>query len=277
LKPDEVRRAADVTFYAPLKWKESRRIMVCSLSDFFIEEADEWREEVWDIITRCGGAQYIIGANYPKHIFIIPTKRPERMIECIYNGHTGLDRYGYSPNVWFLVSVENQEMADKRIPELLKLREYGNWPVLGLSVEPYLSEIDIKYYLNGGPEQDGHGNWIQTFQPLSWVICGGESGTNARPCHPGWVRSLRDQCVEVGVPFFFKQWGEYCTPNQMSLDSFNQWKDSILMPLNDKPLDKPMRIGKKAAGCLLDGREWREYPKWLAGNQRVGRTSHNIR
>ena len=182
LKQGEVRCAADVTFYAPLKWKKQRKIMVCSISDFFHESADEWRKETLDIMSSVFTQQ---------QIFIIPTKRTERIIDCLYKkkGYY-LSGGEWLSNVWFLASVENQEMADKRIPELLKLRKYGDWPVLGLSVEPFLSEIDLKNYLHCG---------------ISWCICGCESGSHARSCNTDWVRSLLDQCREANIPVWVKQ------------------------------------------------------------------------
>jgi len=78
-----------------------------------------------------------------------------------------------------------------------------------------------------------------SYNGIDWVVCGGESGPGARPMHPDWARSVRDQCVAAGVPFFFKQWGEWA-------------------PFGD--LNAMRRTGKKAAGRLLDGREWNEYP-----------------
>lgn len=178
--PNVVQWAADATFYAPLKWKEPRRIMVCSLSDFFHEAADEWREKAF----------FEVMLMAPQHTYIIPTKRTNRLLEVL-NDQLGLVE---SKNIWILASVENQEAADKRIPELLKLREYGYWPVLGLSVEPILEEIHIEDYLF--PERkDG----------IDWVIVGAESGTKRRPCAMDWVRSLRDQCHTACVPIWIKQ------------------------------------------------------------------------
>jgi len=84
---------------------------------------------------------------------------------------------------------------------------------------------------------------------LDWVIAGGESGPNARPSHPDWFRSLRDQCVDAGVPFFFKQWGEYLPDTQ---------NPKISGPSKDW---QGIRVGKKAAGHLLDGQEWRQVPE----------------
>jgi len=244
LKPGEVRRAKDETFYAPLKWKEPKRIMVCSLSDFFHPGADSARYETLRIMNSCAC-----------HTFIIVTKHSERLVNVLYeyNGRY----YGFgdsSPYIWFLATVENQEMADKRIPELLELRKYGKWPVLGVSVEPMLGEIDITDYLQ--PE------WVDDPKRkpsrLDWVICGGESGPNARPCHPDWVRSLRDQCVAAGVPFFFKQWGDWL-PLHNLLVNVPSIKGKLWY--NFDPDTTVCKVGKKVAGRLLDGREWKEYPK----------------
>lgn len=103
---------------------------------------------------------------------------------------------------------------------------------------------------------------------IDWVICGGESGPHARPMHPDWVRSLRDQCQAASVPFFFKQWGEW-TPagdwygdHPVSLPvrglGPNGWTDDELVCADDD--EYVVRIGKKSAGRLLDGREWNEVP-----------------
>lgn len=238
-----VTRAADKTFNAPLHWKESQKIFVCPWGDFFHEKADEWRGDALNIMRDCS-----------QHTFVIPTKRPERIIECIYGETKNILNAGnrwdvdHLPNVWFLASVENQEQADKRIPELLKLREYGDWPVLGVSIEPMLGEIDLSQY------------WLDPMFLLDWVICGGESGPNARLCHPDWVRSLRDQCVEAGVPFFFKQHGAWLHETQEQGNYTNleiaepypptcRWSDgSVSYKVSNQHL------------CLLDGREWKEYP-----------------
>jgi len=116
-----------------------------------------------------------------------------------------------------------------------------------LSVEPMLSEIDLtdvfglyeydenKFSLKVGSR------WADS---PDWVICGGESGKNARPMHPDWVRSLRDQCKEANVPFFFKQWGEYAPTGNTQYGS--AWAE---------------RVGAKKAGHLLDGVEYRQFPE----------------
>jgi len=263
LKPGEVRRAKDATFNAPLHWKEPKRIIVGSITDFFHEAADKWRKEALEIMARC-----------QRHTFIIPTKRPERIIECLYGSNY------WMPNWWFLASVENQEMADKRIPELLKLRKYGDWPVLGLSVEPMLGLMNLRLGGCGwcddckdypGGCEDPMFKTSSGKTPIDWVVCGGESGPNARPCHPDWVRSLRDQCIEAGVPFYFKQWGEYILKSQKP-EGAKTKSFGVLSPdgtwfeghtgWNGRDIDPDtgeaylVEVGKKAAGRLLDGRVW---------------------
>jgi len=244
--PDVVVRSSDKTFYAPLTWDEPKRIMVCSWSDFFIKEADPWREDVIQIMHNC-----------PLHTFIIPTKRPEQIFNSLIRNSSPSEKWG---NVWFLASIENQEAADKRIPELLKLREHGDWPVLGISAEPLLGAIDITPYI----------------QKLDWVITGGESGTNAWPCHPDWIRGLRDQCLDAGVPFFFKQWGEWAPKRTTGIKSIKSKRWGVITekgeylsettPWNGHDDDGSgeavvVKVGKKAAGRLIDGREWNQFPE----------------
>jgi len=164
--------------------KKPTVIFVCSMSDLYYELID--KEDIHLV--------YNVMRNYTQHTFIVCTKRPERIVPVLYG--SGYLKKGESfENVWHLTSVENQEWADKRIPQLLRLREYGDWK-LGLSVEPLLGPIDLTLC----PEYE-EGAY------LDQIIVGGESGPGARPMHPDWARSMRDQCAEVGVPFFFKQWG----------------------------------------------------------------------
>jgi protein gp37 len=170
------------TFYAPLKWKEPKLIFTCSWSDFFIEEADEWRAEAWEVIRRC-----------QQHTFQILTKRPERILlpECGNDPNL----FAAWPNVWIGTSVENQYWADERIPFLLQVPA----AVRFLSIEPLLGPIDLSYWLAS-----------RRSPFIGWVIVGGESGDpfgkkQARPLNLDYVRRIRDQCVSAGIPFFFKQ------------------------------------------------------------------------
>jgi protein gp37 len=162
-----VTRASDATFYAPLRWKESKRIFTCSWSDFFIEEADAWRPDAYDVMVRT-----------PGHTYQILTKRPERIF-----GESCGD-CDFIPNIWIGVSVENARFYH-RIEQLQAIR----CSVRFLSIEPLL-----------GPMPD------LPLEGIHWVIVGGESGAGFRPLNLDWVRQIRDRCVERGIKFFFKQY-----------------------------------------------------------------------
>ena len=164
------------------------------------------------------------------------------------------------PNVWLGVSVENQHFADERIPLLLSAPAAVRW----ISAEPLLGPVSL------------HLNNYSATRWLDWVVCGGESGANARPMHPDWARSLRDQCHAAGVSFFFKQWGEWLPrdfyPSQTwkvkRADEYTRlasFDPEGVLHLGSCGSAMPgwqflNRVGKKAAGRLLDGREWSEFP-----------------
>jgi len=154
------------------------------------------------------------------------------------------------PNVWLGVTAENQEMADKRIPILLQIPA----AVRFVSVEPMLGPVDLDSYLIVGTDHPGS---IMR-KGIDWVICGGETGPDARPVHPDWVRNLRDQCQASGVPFFFKQWGEYIHASQTP-DNMTNYDPEYFYDREWPP--GFARVGKKIAGRLLDGCEWNEMPK----------------
>jgi protein gp37 len=200
------------------------------------------------------------------------------------------------PNVWAGVSCERQEEADERIPDLLAtpaaVRFISAEPLLGpIRFRPYtlterpcvvcetadrLNEARARYShpINCGWRQDGEraGTYRQK-EPdgrgIDWVIVGGESGPNARPMHPDWARALRDHCTAAGVAFFFKQWGEWAAADvhdgvyfsaatgEVGLDG-GRWGRNRIINWDDAAFTD---IGKKAAGRLLDGREWNEMPR----------------
>lgn len=176
--PNTVQKSKS-TFNVPLKWKEPSKIFVCSWSDFFIEDADDWRAEAWDIIKRC-----------PQHTFQLCTKRPERIAQCLPSDW-GRELYKH---VWLGATTEDQQMFDERIGKLLKVPAEVHW----LSIEPMLSNILIDF---GRPRFFGDYPPV----PIDWVVVGGESGPGYRKMDLNWARSIRDQCQSAGVPFFFKQ------------------------------------------------------------------------
>jgi protein gp37 len=170
-------------------------------------------------------------------------------------------------NVWLGITAENQEQADKRTPILLQIPA----AVRFVSVEPMLSEIDLSRYLkwpvckiwrpaDGGNDHEyGKYQWVkqklvlQGYVGIDQVFCGGETGPGARPMHPDWVRSLRNQCQAAGVSFFFKQWGDW----------ISHWDIGNIPGTNIQTIVNGLsfyRVGKKASGRLLDGRTWDEIP-----------------
>jgi protein gp37 len=175
----------------PSHWRKSKRIFVCSMGDLFHDKVNQnFRFEIYNVMRNC-----------PQHTFMVLTKRPENISSFYNHLEYECNLNPVLPNLWLGVTAENQEHADRRIPILLQIPAAKRF----VSVEPMLEDIDLTYPLNGGPEQNGYGEWTQTFQPLDWVICGPETGPGARLMNIDWARSLLDQCVAARVPFFYKR------------------------------------------------------------------------
>jgi protein gp37 len=205
------------------------------------------------------------------HAFLILTKRPERMREflCEYLPEFISDANEPAKNIWLGVTAENQQRADERITILLQIPA----AVRFVSVEPMLGQVDLSKWLGGTwycetcectvdpefvPFSEIHypcENYLDFIPGIDWVICGGETGPGARPMRPDWVRNLRNQCQEAGVPFFFKQWGEWLHETQ-GID-FHEGHKYYVWP--DESMS--FRVGKKAAGRILDGQIWDEMPE----------------
>jgi protein gp37 len=230
---------------APVRWRNPRRVFVCSRSDLFHAAVTMYFQ----------AKAFERMALLPHHQFLVLTKRPDRM----RNFAEEVVRTGWPDNVWAGVSVESQGY-DWRIEQLSHVPA----KVRFVSLEPLLRPVDLRPWLrcptclgdgiyeNGRDEEiyacphcgpDGIRNKIH------WVIVGGESGPGARPMNPEWVRSIRNQCREAGVPFFFKQWGEYAPRGVTPGPEYGQ-----MVPRMEK-------VGKKAAGCTLDGEIIQEYPE----------------
>jgi protein gp37 len=304
----------------------ARRIFVNSMSDLFHENVtDVMLDRIFAVMALC-----------PQHTFQVLTKRPERMLaylsapgrrsdvmaesgdlafdvqslkkyprsmfpknaEVVYDLGANGDECGCRVtsawplhNVQLGVSVEDQPTADVRIPLLLQTPA----SVRFISAEPLLGALDIRPYLLADPERP---NWSR-LNRLHWAIVGGESGPGARPMHPDWARGLRDQCVGAGVPFLFKQWGEWKPISEMPESEYEklyvsnkkapeEWEQADYDETHGRRCTVPVgymnfvgetglergfqsidghggmtffRVGKKAAGRLLDGREWNEMPK----------------
>lgn len=304
----------------PLKWQRPRRIFANSMSDLFHTSVPD------DYIARV----FAVMAATPRHTYQILTKRHGRVRSLLRDrckcaaSHApgthfrsmmcdqarsidGVDPHAVYfeapwplPNVWIGVSVEDQAAADLRVPALLETPA----AVRFLSCEPLLGPIDLSRWL-GLEWFDSFGWGENMFASLNgrvgpagglhWVIAGGESGHGARPMHPEWARSLRDQCVAARVPFHFKQWGEWapapwridreagesvegyktraeavCATHAMAPWAHEHGHELYLAPHRPWSVERvdgiephvPLRRwGKKAAGRELDGRTWDEFPE----------------
>lgn len=279
----------------PLRWRAPRRIFVNSMSDLFHPDVpDAFIDQVFAAM-----------ALAPQHTFQVLTKRPARMREYMSLGDRrelvacrayallggvmhALDEMEWPlNNVWLGVSIEDQSTADERIPLLIRTRAAVRWvsgePLLGdVTLDPdwltgqYLDHAedctDDLCALNG----DIHScvGVVLPQQGVDWVVTGGESGPNARPSNPNWFRRLRDQCAAHGVPFLFKQWGEWAPARQIPHGTALKAEDIGHFPKDGGEFEtfarRPIpgdigyrmgRIGKRRAGRLLDGITHDAYPE----------------
>jgi len=230
---------ADLARFARRGVREGRprRVFLGSMCDVFEDRPDlvEPRKRLWtglrDVGTRHGSG---IRA-------LVLTKRPEHMVAWAAE-------HGWPGICWAGATVEDQQRADERIPYLLRVPARVRF----LSVEPALGPVKV------GPAIAATGHPDTDYDPaINWVIVGGESGPHARPSHPDWFRSLRDQCQSAGVPFFFKQWGEWA-PIAQTTTPDNGRPNSVGAEVGERV--EAVRVGKHTAGRLLDGRTWDEMP-----------------
>ena len=219
----------------PLQRKKPTHYFVCSMGDLFHHHVRlSWTFEVLKVIAKC-----------PQHTFTVLTKRPEWM-----RGFFKSIDYGNPlPNLRLYVSVWDQPSADEFIPILLDTPA----AVRGVCVEPMLGPVDLR------PFKLVAKRWGMIPEGIHHVILGGETGPGARPMHPDWARSVRDQCQAAGVPFFFKQWGEW-VPCNTTFEGLkhHEWNCGYIGA--PKPRYS-LRVGKKAAGNTLDGCTWEELPR----------------
>lgn len=261
-------RTAPANWRKPLAWNkaadgtgERPRVFCASLADWADTHKSiphGWREDLGDLIEAT-----------PNMDWLLLTKRIGNADEVLGEMFT----YQVPSNVWVGITVVNQAEADRDIPKLLALKRTRGIGMVFLSIEPLLGAIDLAHIPMSKPDEQtvfrainaltgrrGHGSkfgYTETCDPLQphldWVIVGGESGSNARPMHPDWARSLRDQCAAAGVPFLFKQWGEWGPYDRSRHDGA-----ILATPFStDMPLQ---RFGKKLAGRLLDGAEHNGVP-----------------
>jgi protein gp37 len=259
----------------PLRWKKPRTIFVNSMGDLFHEDVpDEWIDRVFAIMALC-----------PQHTFQVLTKRSARMRGYLTSASFGMRIGGelmqaargnvgaecavidithrltvgekFLPNVWLGVSTERQQEAEERIPDLLATPA----AIRFVSAEPLLGPIDfndIPWPVDRPrfPAVDDISDGRSALRlvagtRLDWIIVGGESGTDARPMHPDWARSIRNQCAASGVPFFFKQWGAYLPAGQLMADG-RPWSPAS---------GNSLHATKSLSGRFLDGVEHDGMPR----------------
>jgi protein gp37 len=289
----------------PLRWKRPRRVFVNSMSDLFHENVeDETIDLVFAIMALAPQHTFQVLTKRPERMrrwfdsftgddpddrggfcaealyCLFPDRSTENVEKVIASRFwRGL------PNVWLGVSVEDQATADERIPPLLQTPA----AVRFVSAEPLLGPIVFKW----APKRSD-GKWMCTdccwgdrcdkpshfhrpecptcggtgaVSGLDWIIVGGESGPGARPMHPQWARDIRDQCKASGVPFHFKQWGEWAPDDVVfdcgQADGVSYTSKTLPRRFQCMELDgaKLNRVGKQPAGRLLDGVEHAEFPE----------------
>jgi hypothetical protein len=212
------------------------------------------RQRFFDVVEACSELDILLLTMRPQNVqkmapllWLGKARSSLRLIECALRGDpygTTFNEAKWPAHIWIGTTVENQEYTEKRIPELLKIPARVRF----LSVEPLLEDL-------GTIDLTG----------IHWVIVGGESGADARPMHPDWVRSIRDQCQAAGVPFFFKQWGQWGSVDAHPKAQFvaiDGRHATVGAGLGFGPERATMApLGKKASGRILDGRTWDEVPR----------------
>jgi protein gp37 len=219
------RRTSAGNWRLPVKWDKAAaaagrraKVFCASLADVFERHQsieDGWRADLWKMI---GGTPHLD--------WLLLTKRPENIMTFLPIGAI------MHPNIWLGTSITTRKEAVENIDKLRAVPA----AVRFLSIEPLLEDL-------GTIDLTG----------IHWVIVGGESGPKARPMHPDWARSLREQCEDAGVPFLFKQWGEWADADHCVGGDWkiHQWPDGAMSA----------RVGKHAAGRLLDGMTHDGYPE----------------
>ena len=232
--------------------RKPKRIFVNSMTDTFGEFVPiTWIFQLLDAMVAA-----------PILTFQVLTKRVERAqyVVLTWLRERGLGRV--PDNIWLGFSAENQQRYDERVEWMMRLPA-----LIFVSCEPLIGSIDLRLTDEDWPDYVSDGNPGKPIavpsvhgQLIDWVIVGGESGADARPMHPEWAMSIRDQCQVWLTPFFFKQWGEWLP---YSLGSHTIGLDGSLWKGKHSGINIALvkKVGKKVAGRSLDGREWNEFPE----------------
>ncbi len=306
---------SDANWRKPIGWNREaersgirRKVFCASLADVFEDRPDlaQPRARLARLISDTPALDWLLLTKRPENAQRLWQAACDQVVrdELEASGLSAAESFAtaiWGNNVWLGTTVESQAMAEKRIPALLRVPA----AVRFLSVEPLLGSVDVSQWLRRvdvdwehfiGPCKHGRDPWTRceldcdhSRPALDWVIGGGESGPKARPMHPAWARSLRDQCTAAGVPFLFKQWGDWApyadderdcseagetaanmqtwmTPDGESggvwlFDGDGSWSNWTGTPPEDMAGVAILnRWGKKRAGRMLDGREWNGFP-----------------
>lgn len=248
--------ASDANWWKPVEWNAAAagaavrpRVFCASLADWLDAEVPlEWLGDLLTLIAKTPNLDWLLLTKRPQlwmsRIAMVGQPYGKEGPQWTPGGKLAWDWLdGVVPqNVWVGTTVENQTRADERVPVLLGIPARVRF----LSCEPLLGAVDISDYLCRSLENGPEGQFSDRRGirgRLHWVIAGGESGSKARIPSSAWFRSLRDQCVAAGVPFHFKQWGEYGLDCSMMI-----------------------KMGVKRAGRVLDGRTWDEFPSGKGGS-----------
>jgi len=275
-------RTRTKTWAQPLRWNAAhaeffaahgrrQRVFCASLADVFDNAVDPtWRRDLFDLIDQTPNLDWLLLTKRIGNVMsmVSQTAQYQFNLECLQNPRM-------PENVWIGATIVNQAEADRDIPKLLAVPARVRF----LSMEPLLGPVDLTrididghseiYPLDGtGDCEDDDGKRTPDLPALDWIIVGGESGRDARPMHPDWARDLRDQCAAAGVPFLFKQWGEWAPGENCGgpmkrtervADWWNgEWEFSTLTPGSAQGMhfdDEPVvyRCSKKITGRTLDG------------------------
>jgi protein gp37 len=302
-------RAVPDVLDKPLRTKRPTAYFVGSMTDLFHENADRnWTAAIFGVMAACPQHIFMLLTKRPDvahgwfkwvdkrekdGLSVFPDDTPAWRIRQLFN--SCLSRNGGSvgkapihdgpwplPNVWIGTTCEDQQRAEERIPWLIEIPAVVRY----ISYEPALGPVDFTRLTMVKPEPPhGPGAYLNALTghvegpddmldtKVNWIIAGGESGTRARPSHPEWFRSVRDQCTAAEVPFFMKQWGEWlpvAAPHVKTPDDCRMliWPDGTTKPATWAeametcgPVWAVERVGKKRAGRHLDGVEWSQFPE----------------
>src|SRR5260370_20485123 len=222
----------DTHWREPLRWNAEavaagrrERVFCASMADVFEWRAalNEQRTRLWALIEQTPNLDWLLLTKRPQHIIRMAPWDTE-----------------WPRNVWVGTTIENQRLAQIRLPHLLAVPAQVRF----LSCEPLLGPLDLR------PWFKRRGN-----HSIDWVIAGGESGAHSRPMQPDWVSGLLQQCQRANVPFHFKQWGHWAPADLIDLPT----PSTLLTMDNERPV-RMVSAGKGRTGRVLQGTTWDGLP-----------------